>query len=184
MKEFQSETVEQFKSVSVIAFCHLFKPPCYLPAYVGSLPVGCKSAPSPVNPTHLTIKKVLVWGYDCGTTTTTTTTTNPNNNHNNNDCYANYDILCALFFRSTTQNHPTFNKDIVLLPHPEWSEVCKHKTRRRLPESGYILSAFEIRKMWDCRMVIAEITEAFKDRIPEDFRYCWNILNIHGLIDT
>ena len=137
----QSETVLQFKSVSMITFCHLFKPPCYLPAYVGSLPVGCKSAPSPVNPTHLTIKKGLVWGYDCGTTTTTTTTTtNPNNNHNNNDCYANYDILCALFFRSTTQNHPTFNTNVVLLHHPERSEVCKHKTRRRLHESLYALN--------------------------------------------
>ncbi|KAF1389896.1 hypothetical protein PFLUV_G00052290 [Perca fluviatilis] len=70
--------------------------------------------------------------------------------------------------RSTTQNHPTFNKDIVLLPHPEWSEVCKHKTKRRLHESGYILCAFEMRKMWDCRTVVAEIREAFKDRIPED----------------
>ena len=71
-------------------------------------------------------------------------------------------------FRSTTQTHPSFNKDVVLLPHPEWSEVCKHKTKRRLHESGYILSAFEMRKMWDCRTVMAEIREAFKDRITVD----------------
>lgn len=28
-----------------------------------------------------------------------------------------------------------------------------------------------MRKMWDCRTVIVEIREAFKDRIPEDVRY-------------
>ncbi|XP_054608769.1 uncharacterized protein LOC129179453 [Dunckerocampus dactyliophorus] len=70
--------------------------------------------------------------------------------------------------RPTALNHPTFNKDIILLPDSTWDEVCKHKTKRRLHERGYILSAFEMRKMWDCRTVIAEIREAFKDRIPED----------------
>lgn len=68
-----------------------------------------------------------------------------------------------LFTKSTTQNDPTFNKD-VLLPHPGWSEVCKH-------EGGYILSTFEMRKSWDCRTVIVEIKEAFKDRIPQNVRY-------------
>ncbi|XP_054636388.1 uncharacterized protein LOC129183310 isoform X1 [Dunckerocampus dactyliophorus] len=70
--------------------------------------------------------------------------------------------------KPTALNHPTFNKDIILLPDSTWDEVCKHKTKRRLHERGYILSAFEMRKMWDCRTVIAEIREAFKDRIPED----------------
>ncbi len=28
-----------------------------------------------------------------------------------------------------------------------------------------------MRKSWDCRTVIAEIREAFKDKIPEDVRY-------------
>ncbi|KAL7397237.1 hypothetical protein ABVT39_018960 [Epinephelus coioides] len=70
--------------------------------------------------------------------------------------------------RPTAPNHPTFNKDVILLPNSTWDEVCKHKTKRRLHESGYILSAFEMRKMWDCRTVIAEIREAFKDRIPVD----------------
>lgn len=70
----------------------------------------------------------------------------------------------------TTQNDPTCNKD-VLLPHPGWSEVCKHKSKRRLYEGGYILSTFEMRKSWDCRTFIVEIKEAFKDRIPQDVRY-------------
>ncbi|XP_041830511.1 uncharacterized protein LOC121632819 [Melanotaenia boesemani] len=72
----------------------------------------------------------------------------------------------VLLFRSALPNHPTFNKDVVLLPDPAWDKVCKHKTKRKLHESGYILSAFEMRKAWDCK---TEINKAFKDRIPEDF---------------
>ncbi|XP_028434087.1 uncharacterized protein LOC114555695 isoform X1 [Perca flavescens] len=44
------------------------------------------------------------------------------------------------------------------------------------PKEGFMKVAifyvpFEMRKMWDCRTVVAEIREAFKDRIPEDVRY-------------
>ncbi|XP_033987995.1 uncharacterized protein LOC117483755 [Trematomus bernacchii] len=67
----------------------------------------------------------------------------------------------------TVQNHPTFTKDVILLPHPEWDAVCKHKTKRRLHQKGFILNAFEMKKIWDCRTVIAELREAFKDNIPE-----------------
>ncbi|KAJ4920938.1 hypothetical protein JOQ06_016533 [Pogonophryne albipinna] len=67
----------------------------------------------------------------------------------------------------TVQNHPTFTKDVILLPHPEWDAVYKHKTKRRLHQKGFILNAFEMKKIWDCRTVIAELREAFKDNIPE-----------------
>ncbi|XP_007545174.2 uncharacterized protein LOC103133341 [Poecilia formosa] len=65
-------------------------------------------------------------------------------------------------------NHPTFNKDLILLPRSTWKNICKHKTKRRLHEGGCIISAFEINKSWDYKTVIFEIKEAFKDKIPDD----------------
>ena len=85
----------------------------------------------------------------------------------------NMQLQCTLFFsfRPNTQHHPSFNKDVILLPHSAWDEVIKHKTKRKFHENGLILSAFEIRKMWDNRTVFAEIQEAFQNKIPDDVRY-------------
>lgn len=89
------------------------------------------------------------------------------------------DIFLSISFRNAVSNHPTFNKDIILLPDPTWDQVCKHKTKMKLHEIGHILSAFEINKMWDCQTVNAEIHQAFKEQIPEDVKYAIVVVTTH-----
>ncbi|KAJ8015789.1 hypothetical protein DPEC_G00029790 [Dallia pectoralis] len=72
--------------------------------------------------------------------------------------------------RPSAPNHPTFLKDVILLPSSSCDQVCKHKTRKKLHDRGFILNAFEMYKSWDSRTVIMEMKEAFKEKIPMDSR--------------
>ncbi|XP_076141258.1 uncharacterized protein LOC143123864 isoform X2 [Alosa pseudoharengus] len=70
--------------------------------------------------------------------------------------------------RDRVQQYEHFNKDVVLLPDPSWTVVCKQGPKLWLHNQGHILSAFEFKKVWDHQTIINRIREGFGDRIPAD----------------
>ncbi|KAL0965831.1 hypothetical protein UPYG_G00286300 [Umbra pygmaea] len=76
-------------------------------------------------------------------------------------------VVCIIRPTALDQ-YECFNKDIILLPSPNWVCVCKQTSKQFLHENGHILSAFEFRKSWDHPTVLQQIRDGFGSRIPED----------------
>ncbi|KAK0153295.1 G2/M phase-specific E3 ubiquitin-protein ligase [Merluccius polli] len=78
---------------------------------------------------------------------------------------------CSLLHHSAPNRTPLPNQTefrrLAVEIHQE-EVVCKHKTRRKLHDRGFILNAFEIHKSWNSRTVIMEMEQAFKEKNPMD----------------